>query len=94
MATTSPILLILGAGSNVGQTVAKTFAAKGYKVALAARKLNESDSTQDTLNIQSDFSDPSSVTTVFEKVKAKFGVPSVVVYNGEHIPRHPWVAGS
>lgn len=86
MATSSPILLVLGAGSNVGQTVAKTFAAKGYKVALAARKLNESDSTQDTLNIQSDFSDPSSVVTVFEKVKAKFGVPSVVVYNGEDGP--------
>lgn len=89
MATSSPILLILGAGANVGQTVAKSFAAKGYKVALAARKLNEADSTQDTVNIQGDFSDPNSVAKVFEKVKAALGVPSVVVYNGKFIERLP-----
>lgn len=83
MTASSPIILILGAGANVGQSVARAFAAKGYKVALAARKANASDNTADTVNIQSDFSDPNSVVNVFSKVKEVLGVPSVVVYNGE-----------
>ena len=79
---TSPVALILGAGANVGQNVGRAFAAKGYKVALAARGLKAEDSTQDQLHIQADFSDPSSISTIFEKVKSQFGLPHVVVYNG------------
>lgn len=89
MASSSPIILILGAGANVGQSVARAFAAKGYKVALAARKANASDNTADTVNIQSDFSDPDSVVNVFSKVKETLGIPSVVVYNGEIRPILP-----
>lgn len=80
--STSPILLILGAGSNVGQSVAKEFASKGYRVALAARRLKEEDSTSQELHIPADLSNPSSVAEIFSKVKEKLGVPSVVVYNG------------
>jgi len=81
--TSKPIILILGAGSNVGSSVAKAFAAKGYAVALAARRLKASDNTPDTINITSDFSDPAAVTLAFETVKKEFGsAPSVVVYNG------------
>lgn len=80
--STSHILLILGAGSNVGQSVAKEFASKGYRVALAARRLKEEDSTSQELHIPADLSNPSSVAEIFSKVKEKLGVPSVVVYNG------------
>ncbi len=79
----TPVLLILGAGSNIGQHVAKTFASKGYAVALAARSVKESDNTPTQINIASDFSDPSSILTAFNQTKKLLGVPSVVIYNGE-----------
>jgi NAD(P)-dependent dehydrogenase (short-subunit alcohol dehydrogenase family) len=82
MPGTSPIILILGAGPNIGQAVARTFASKGYKVALAARSLNEADSTDNQLSITSDFSNYNDVVNAFEKVNKVFGIPSVVVYNG------------
>ena len=50
---TPPILLLLGAGSNIGHHVARSFAVKGYKIALVSRSLKEEDSTQDQFNISS-----------------------------------------
>jgi NAD(P)-dependent dehydrogenase (short-subunit alcohol dehydrogenase family) len=83
MLGTSPVILILGAGSNIGQAVARTFASKGYKVALAARSLREEDSTDSQLNIPSDFANPDDVVNAFTQVKKVLGIPSVVVYNGK-----------
>ena len=82
MSTTSPIILILGAGPRIGTSVAKAFTAKGYKVALASRKASEVDDTANQIHIQSDFTDPGTVVNAFSKVKASLGIPSVVVYNG------------
>jgi NAD(P)-dependent dehydrogenase (short-subunit alcohol dehydrogenase family) len=90
MPGTSPVILILGAGPNIGQAVARTFASRGYKVALAARSLNEADSTDNQLNITSDFSNSDDVINAFNKVSKVFGIPSVVVYNGKlWYPRMP-----
>ena len=86
MPGTSPVILILGAGPNIGQAVAKTFVSKGFKVALAARSLREVDSTENQLNITSDFANPDDVVNAFVKVKQVLGIPSVVVYNGK--PKH------
>lgn len=83
MAAKSPVALILGAGPNIGQAVARTFASKGYKVALASRSLKEADSTENQLNIPSDFSKTDDVVNAFTKVKKVFGIPSVVIYNGK-----------
>ena len=86
----SPVCLILGAGPNIGQSVARAFAAKGYKTALAARKASDAHNTANEIHIQSDFTDPSSVVDVFTKVKASLGIPSVVVYNvGAATPNPP-----
>lgn len=82
MSGTSPVILILGAGPNIGQAVAQTFASKGYKVALAARSLDEADNTDKQLNIKCDFSNPDDVVNAFKRVNEVFGIPSVVVYNG------------
>lgn len=82
MSAQSPVILILGAGPNIGINVARVFAAKGYKVALASRSLKDQESTADQLNIPSDLSNPDSVVDAFSKVKAALGTPSVVVYNG------------
>ncbi|KFY79250.1 hypothetical protein V499_01727 [Pseudogymnoascus sp. VKM F-103] len=81
MPTTSPIFLILGAGPNIGQAVARIFSSKGYKVALASRSQKEVDSTDNHLHIPCDFSSTSDVIDAFTKVKKVFGIPSVVVYN-------------
>jgi hypothetical protein len=76
------VVLILGSGPNVGQHVARAFAAKGYKVAVASRTVKKDDSIEDQVGLQIDLSDPSSVPNVFNQVKEKLGTPSVVVYNG------------
>lgn len=83
--SSSPVILILGAGPNIGQHVAQAFAAKGYKVALASRTAKQ-ETTEDGINISSDLSDPESVVNLFSKVKESLGLPSVVVYNGQYIP--------
>lgn len=54
---------------------------KGYKVALAARSLREAESTDNQLNITSDFANPDDVINAFTRVKKVLGIPSVVVYN-------------
>jgi NAD(P)-dependent dehydrogenase (short-subunit alcohol dehydrogenase family) len=79
----SPVILILGAGPNIGQAVARTFASKGYKVAIAARSLKEADSTDEQLNITSDFSNTDDIVNAFTRVKKELGIPSVVLYNGK-----------
>ena len=82
MASTSPIILILGAGPRVGASVAKAFAAKGYRVALSSRKASNANNTAGEVHVQSDFADPNTVENAFLKVKELVGIPSVVVYNG------------
>lgn len=84
MPSSSPVVLILGAGSNIGHHVARAFSAKGYKVALASRRSREADNTPNQIHIPSDFSDPSSIANAFSKVKTLLGVPSVVIYNGKY----------
>lgn len=86
MTTSSKVLLLLGAGPNVGTHVSRAFAAKGYKIGLASRSAKtqpNSAEDSDALHLQVDLSRPETVASVFEQVKAKLGAPSVVVYNGK-----------
>lgn len=81
---TAPVALILGAGANIGQAVARAFAAEGYRIALVARSSKETGLAGDgTLHIRGDLADPSSVAGIFAQVKAELGAPQVVIYNGE-----------
>lgn len=79
-----PILLILGAGGNVGLQTASFFATKGFHVAIVARSLIAKDYPS-YLTINADLSDPNAIETVFEKVRKELGDPNVVVYNGKSI---------
>ncbi|CCT73881.1 uncharacterized protein FFUJ_09292 [Fusarium fujikuroi IMI 58289] len=81
MAAKSPIVLILGSGPNIGQSVARKFASRGFRVAIASRSQKEADSTDKQLNIKTDLTKPLEVADAFSKVKTTFGTPSVVVYN-------------
>ncbi|KAI1097743.1 NAD(P)-binding protein [Jackrogersella minutella] len=75
---TMPTAFIIGAGPNVGQAVAETFAAAGFQVAVASRtpKLDAK-----FRHYVFDGSKPETLPAVFEKVSADLGVPSVVIYN-------------
>ncbi|KAL6923973.1 hypothetical protein ACHAPO_006593 [Fusarium lateritium] len=81
MAAKSPVVLILGYGANIGQSVARKFSSQGYRVAVAARSVKEADSTDTHLNIPSNFTKTNDIVNAFDKVKKEFGIPSVVVYN-------------
>ncbi|KIW87309.1 uncharacterized protein Z519_11945 [Cladophialophora bantiana CBS 173.52] len=82
MASSVPkIILILGAGPNIGAALAKAFSAKGYKVASASRtppKTNDGAA----LHIPVDLTRPDTVPGVFERVRKELGGEvGVVVYN-------------
>ena len=79
---TAPVVLILGSGPRVGAAVAKTFAASGYEVAVAARKGTDSKTDEGYLSIKADFAQPESIPAAFDAVKAQLGAaPNIVVYN-------------
>jgi NAD(P)-dependent dehydrogenase (short-subunit alcohol dehydrogenase family) len=80
----SPIVLILGAGANIGASVAKEFAANSYKVFLTSRKL-PAEPNPSYSYIQGDLSYPGSVNDIFSQVRKLAGEPSVVVYNGSRL---------
>ncbi|ETN43379.1 uncharacterized protein HMPREF1541_02538 [Cyphellophora europaea CBS 101466] len=79
--TASPVVLILGAGPNIGAAVGRLFKSNGYKVALASRRVTDGADSDGVLNVQVDLSQPSTVTRAFEKVISALGPPGVVVYN-------------
>ena len=78
----SSIVLILGAGKNVGSSVASLFFQKGFRVALAARKFQDTTTENGELHVQADLSDSNAVERVFDKVEEALGPANVVVYNG------------
>lgn len=83
MANAEKVLCVLGAGPNVGASVARKFASQGYKVAVVSRK--KKDIVEGQLHVDGDFCDPSSMQDVFSEIRRSLGIPSVVVYNGESV---------
>jgi NAD(P)-dependent dehydrogenase (short-subunit alcohol dehydrogenase family) len=80
--SSKPVLLILGAGANVGKALSARFSAAGYSVALAARSIADGPTSDGHLGIQVDLSDPSSIPSVFATVKKALGSsPSTIIYN-------------
>lgn len=79
--TTPPILLVLGAGKKLGTKIPEVFSKHGFKIALVARSLDEGLQHNGYYHFRADFSDPECIPEVFEKVKQKVGIPTVVVYN-------------
>jgi NAD(P)-dependent dehydrogenase (short-subunit alcohol dehydrogenase family) len=78
----APVVLVIGAGPNIGAAIAKKFSENGYKVALAARSLTAGLQSTRTLHIKADLSSPKSVPQIFHSVRENLGIPNIVVYNG------------
>lgn len=87
--SSAKVVLILGSGPNIGHSVSRAFAAKGYKVALASRSVKQEDNNAEQINFQVDLSNPPTVSELFAKVKETVGVPSVVIYNGTSFTWRP-----
>lgn len=77
----NPIILILGAGGNIGAHLTTKFAAANYSIALAARTLTPGLTPQGHLHIKLDLTNPLSLPFAFEKTHATFGIPNIVIYN-------------
>ena len=78
-----PVIFILGAGPGIGQSVADGFSAKGYKVALAARSIENGPDKNGYYGVKLDMSEPANIAGAFATVTKEVGIPSVVVYNGD-----------
>ncbi len=78
----SKVILVLGAGPNVGLSIVKHFSENGYKTTAVSRNPTAELSKIADLALSADFSKPESIKLIFDEVKSKLGVPNVVVYNG------------
>ena len=85
MAVSSRVLMVLGAGPNVGTKVAERFTSAGYKVAVVSRSGKSVPPSIAALSVAADLTDPLGVRSTFEQVREKLGEPSVVVYNGNSL---------
>lgn len=83
MTSQTKILLVLGAGKNIGHGVTEKFRSAGYRVALVSRSAKDGETTPEgDLTLRADLSDPSSVPHVFAAVRKTLGgPPNVVLYN-------------
>ncbi|KXJ87197.1 hypothetical protein Micbo1qcDRAFT_236422 [Microdochium bolleyi] len=84
----APILLVFGAGSNVGLKTAAHFAERGYRVAVVSRSLSAAEHPK-YLTINADVGDPGAIQGVFERVRAELGDPNVVLWNPVAWPKPP-----
>lgn len=84
-----PLVVIVGAGPGVSAGVARKFGNEGYRVVLAARKIESlerytkelSELGIEAYGIQADAADTLSLTSAFAQIKQQYGTPDVLVYN-------------
>jgi NAD(P)-dependent dehydrogenase (short-subunit alcohol dehydrogenase family) len=79
--TTKPLALVTGVGPGTGASIARRFAAGGYRVAMLARNTDRLAALEaeiaDSIGIACDVSDPDALA----RVVAQVGDPKVVVHN-------------
>ena len=86
--------LIVGVGSGLSASLARTFAKAGMKVALAARRAaNLATLAQETgaKAFACDSTDRAEVAKLFADVEKALGAPDVVVYNASYRTRGPFI---
>src|SRR6185295_11854861 len=86
--------LIVGAGSGLSASLARLFAGRGIKVALAARsveKLGALCTETGARAFACNATDPSGVERLFGLVEREIGTPDVVVYNASARARGPFL---
>ncbi|GGH48384.1 oxidoreductase [Dyadobacter endophyticus] len=94
METQSKIALITGASSGIGAGTAKVLAANGFKVGIAARRIDKLNELKNEITlsggeafvIQMDVTDPESVKHGVEELVAAFGTIDILVNNAGLMP--------
>ncbi|MCL7376768.1 SDR family oxidoreductase [Streptomyces sp. 35G-GA-8] len=84
----SKVIAIFGAGPGLGASVARRFAAEGFRVALVARRKDRLDALVDQLGAEgvdtagftADLSAPKEIPALIEAVRERFGRIDVVEY--------------
>ena len=80
MANTRPVVLIFGAGANVGLSVAQKFKDNSYAVAAVSRTIKDELKEVAHKTIACSVT-PEEVPKIFAEVEKELGPPSVVIYN-------------
>ncbi|KAL8787188.1 MAG: hypothetical protein Q9195_007879 [Heterodermia aff. obscurata] len=75
-----PVVLIFGAGANVGLSIARKFKQEGYKVAAVSRTIKDDLKQIADKTIASSLT-PEEVEKIYSEVEKDLGSPNVVVYN-------------
>lgn len=87
MSSKKPLLLLLGAGANIGQAVQKRFLDSGYNIVIAARSLQDNHPSPEIWSYKIDLNKPNDVSKLFSKLSKDIGIPNVIIYNGTSIFR-------
>jgi NAD(P)-dependent dehydrogenase (short-subunit alcohol dehydrogenase family) len=92
--TTYRNALIVGVGTGLSASVARTFSKAGMAIALAARRVGELSALAADVRGKAfacDATDPAQVAKLFADVESALGAPDVVVYNASYRTRGPLI---
>lgn len=89
----TPVAIITGAGRGIGRATAMELSRRGYRVVLAARKIDQLEETHrlvsDAIIVPTDVSNPDSVEQLVKETLKAFGRIDVVVNNAGVAPMMP-----
>jgi NAD(P)-dependent dehydrogenase (short-subunit alcohol dehydrogenase family) len=93
-ALTDKVALIVGAGSGLSASIAKSFAGAGMKIALAARSVDDLGPLAAAIGAKTFAADATkrdAVAKLYADVAAALGDPYAVVYNASYRTRGPFI---
>jgi NADP-dependent 3-hydroxy acid dehydrogenase YdfG len=98
MADSKPVVIVTGASSGIGEATARLFGAEGYRVVLAARRLDRLQELQkeiesaggEALPIETDVSDAKSIQALMDKTLATYKQIDVL-FNNAGFGRTKWL---
>jgi NAD(P)-dependent dehydrogenase (short-subunit alcohol dehydrogenase family) len=88
------VALIVGAGSGLSASIAKSFAGAGMKIALAARSVADLGPLAGDIGAKTftaDATDRAAVTKLYADLAGSLGDPYAVVYNASYRTRGPFI---
>ncbi|KAK4033726.1 hypothetical protein C8A01DRAFT_39812 [Parachaetomium inaequale] len=93
MASEKPVVLVFGAGANIGAALVRKFSGAAYRVAAVSRNAADPPVPSPdggTLAVRADLSHPAQVSHAFDAVRQTWGAfPSVVIWNVANVTASP-----
>ncbi len=88
------VALIVGVGTGLSASLARLLAGEGFRVAIAARRMENLVGLADEIDglaLACDATRSREVESAFDSVEKRWGVPDLVVYNASYRVRGPFV---